>query len=263
MKKAIFAHRFTNFKTMIMRRAIILFITALLSLTANAMMYHYYVIKGDVNEFYTKYYGITMKMPTNFHIASYDILGWQPSFQLKDAEGWRAGLYFRGLPSISFMYSNPDESTWMLIGDMESNESDSLYKEKIYGDMRLAQHLPENATLNEMLKNVKVFTGQEAAKIMNADTVYVATYKFEVPQIPLMHKGSFTHCIAVYAMKAGYTSYVGYILTNDTSEEAKQKNLKTLADAMHYVDGWTATKEITSTRHEKSADYIEKVLEIK
>lgn len=262
MKKAIFAHRFTNFKTMIMRRAIILFITALLGLTANAMDY-YYVVKGDVNEFYTKYYGITMKMPTGFHVASWNLEGWQPSFQLKDAEGWRATLYFRGIPSISFFYSNPDESTWMLIGDMESNESDSLYKEKIYGDMRLAQHLPENATLNEMLKNVKVFTGQEAAKIMNADTVYVATYKFEVSQIPLMHKGSFTRCIAVYAMKAGYTSYVGYILTNDTSEEAKQKNLKTLTDAMHYVDGWTATKEITSTRHEKSADYIEKVLEIK
>lgn len=242
-----------------MKKLSVLSIITFVFLTVNS-----HAANDNLNKFYTKYYGITINTPTGFNKANVSGTCWQPSFQLKKAEGWHTAFFLRGLPSISVFYSNQNNSTWMMVGDMQGNEKDSLYKAKMYGDMQLALHQPESAKPSELLKNVKVYTGNDAAKIMNADTVYVAEYILEKPEISFEdNKGSFSHCIAIYAMKAGYTSYVGYILTNDTSDEEKQKRIKTLTDAVRYVNDWTATDEIISTRHSKYKKYIERKIKIR
>lgn len=96
-------------------------------------------------------------------------------------------------------------------------------------------HEKEELT-DELNKRICIYTGSQAKKEYNADSVYVVDF----PNVSDKMAPGYNHCIGIYLCKTGYMPIIIKSLLNDNGYQNKDKYIKLTQKAVRFgKKGWT------------------------
>lgn len=217
------------------------------------MMYgHKFAQNIDLPKYYSTYFGIERYTPKGFTLDSTACVVWQPFFQTNEYYGLQTQDAFKGMPIISEIYNSVDGQCVLLENFMQCDDTDSAFNVKLTKELRAMLHFDDAVPMVEVLKGVQSFYGKDARRLLNADTVYIANYKLDKPEIYNIESpnitGNFAYCTAIYAKRAGFAGHIGYLLMTEKGFADKDKYMNAHNTSVRYIDGWKSSDSIEANR---------------